>query len=172
MNCFCMNHEENIISIIVLELTQWDEWLEQQSGFVKNWIDVQQIKAEPGVCVLLPSAQGELSQAIFLLETKNNLWAYAEVVNKLPAGNYQFKNLLAEQYNFAAIAWGLESYCFNLFKSEEKIADKSQSNLKNKQKLFLPEDVVDSVWIGNYVAAHCYIRYSDLFLMDKYHLGA
>lgn len=150
MNCFSIDQQNHSTPIVVLELIQWQEWLDQQSGYIQSWINAQHIKAKSGVSILVPNEKGELSSVVFLLENKNCFWEYAQVVKQLPEGSYQFENLLAEQYDNAAIAWGLENYRFDQFKSGEKAA--------LTKTLFLPEAIANREWIENYVAAHCYTR--------------
>mgnify|MGYP000288909739 CR=1 FL=1 len=62
-------------------------WHEKQATSVTNWLATTQFTGK-GMS-LIPNAQGELAEVIFVSNSDNSYWLCGDLVNQLPAGQYQ-----------------------------------------------------------------------------------
>jgi len=136
----------SLLPIEVIFINDWSLSVERQTPFVQNWITSIDFKPISGTVLLVPDEQGRVCRALLTVEKKSCFEDYAKVFSALPAGNYCFEGLTQEQYYFAAIAWGLEGYRFDKFKTATIVA----------RRLFLAEAVFKDV--TNYVSSHCWAR--------------
>ncbi|MEC4726943.1 leucyl aminopeptidase family protein [Shewanella sp. D64] len=101
----------------ILHADAFDAWLAEQAPQTKNWLTSTQFSGK-GMS-LIPSANGELSQAIFVTSEPESYWVCGDLVNLLPAGQYQIK-ATEEQIKVAAFSWGLGTYKFDRYKKNDK----------------------------------------------------
>lgn len=135
-----------LLPIEVITLNLWSLELEKQTPFVQNWIASQSFMPTAGSALLIPAESGQLARVFFIVEEKACFEVYANVLAAIPPGNYRFESLTTEQYYFAAIAWGLESYRFDKFKPAKF----------SVKRLFLAEELFKDV--THYVFCHCWGR--------------
>ncbi|MGR6874384.1 leucyl aminopeptidase family protein [Pseudomonas sp. HK3] len=107
-------HDSTGIPLHLFEKNQYSQWLEQQSSFVKNWLEQSQYK-EQGLA-LIPSKDGALETAIFVSENLSDFFATADLAKVLPAKTFLLKADAEHQLN-TAIAFGLTSYRFDKYKA-------------------------------------------------------
>lgn len=101
----------------ILHTDAFDAWLAEQAPQTQNWLASTQFSGK-GMS-LIPSANGELSQAIFVTSEPESYWVCGDLVNLLPAGQYQIK-ATEEQIKVAAFSWGLGAYKFDRYKKNDK----------------------------------------------------
>ncbi len=135
-----------LLPIEVVLMNHWPLVLEKQSAFTQNWLSSKSFTATSGATLLISDDYGHIVRVLFLVDTKDCFEEYAKLVAALPAGNYCFEALTERQYYFAAIAWGLEAYRFDKFKSVPNVS----------RRLFLDEGVFKEV--TQYVSSHCWAR--------------
>ena len=101
----------------ILHTDSFDAWLTNQAPQTKNWLATTQFNGK-GMS-LIPDANGELSQAIFVTNEPDSYWVCGDLVNQLPAGQYHIK-ATEEQIKVAAFSWGLGAYKFDRYKKSDK----------------------------------------------------
>ncbi len=119
------------------------------------WLEAQQFKPTAGRVVLLPSREGHVAGAVIGLghgaaaDPAGPPSLQAGVLpRQLPPGRYALMGALAEQ-ELAAVAWGLGSYAFQRYKSNDDAPGQPaqlvlSANLDRSRVLAL----VESVWLG------------------------
>ena len=85
----------------------FESWLANQTQFTQNWL--KQISFSGNGLALIPNEQGELSQAIFIVDDVNHFFACGDLIKKLPSGQFL---LHAEPAHQQAIcfAWLIGAY--------------------------------------------------------------
>lgn len=147
LSCF-VNENSTAIVIKVLLTEQFNGWLESQPDTTKNWLKSLDYTGKADTFCSIPNAQGQLSEVIFSIKTHDDFWSFGALPLALPFGIYQLETLMdAEQFNRAAIAWGLGSYQFSRYKNPTK----------KPSKLFLPASQ-DVAYIENVVNATYTVR--------------
>lgn len=137
------------LSLLPIEVVLTNHWplvVERQTLFVQNWIASINFKPTSGAVLLIPDEEGRVSRVLLTVENKDSFEAYAKVFSALPAGNYCFEKLTQGQYYFAAVAWGLEGYHFDKFKTVTAVT----------RRLFLTAELFKDV--THYVFSHCWAR--------------
>lgn len=105
--------------LIVLTEDEFSAWLEQQPQITQNWLSNSQFKA-PGV-ITLPDQNGMIAQALWVAKDLNSFFAAGDLANQLPSGDYYIANI-NDQTTLVriAFAWGVGSYRFERYKSNDK----------------------------------------------------
>jgi leucyl aminopeptidase len=134
LNCF-VNHAKNATPIDFITQKDFASWLTKQEPHIKNWLNANQFKGEPGNLNLIPDANGKLSRVVFCIHDTNHFWSCGSLPFALPEGTYSF-NVSKEKFESFAIAWGLGSYQFTdykkpLRKPAQLILNKSFSEVNN-----------------------------------------
>lgn len=102
--------------------SDYENWLQNQSQTVQNWLISTGFKAKPASLSLVPDAEGKLQQVVFVLPDQANLWDWARLPAALPEGTYCLEEGMAPAMaETAALAWGLATYSFDRYKKREKI---------------------------------------------------
>jgi len=91
------------------------QWRSQQTALVKNWLNNTQFSGK-GMS-LIPGSEGELAQVIFVSDSDDSYWLCGDLVNQLPAGQYQL-NANEKQIKTAAFSWGLGAYRFDRYQTK------------------------------------------------------
>ncbi|ACA87459.1 leucyl aminopeptidase family protein [Shewanella woodyi] len=127
----------------ILHTDSFDAWLTEQTQQTKNWLSTTQFSGK-GMS-LIPDANGELSQVIFVSSEPESYWVCGDLVNQLPAGQYQLK-ASEEQLKVAAFSWGLGAYKFDRYKKNEKtyptLVINNQQIVEQAQKLVRSVSIV------------------------------
>jgi len=119
LNCYAQN-KKSAIEITAVNISDYKTWLSAQDEFVKNYFATQAFQAKSGSVVKLPNKKGQLDKVILGVKDNNDGWAYGNLAKQLPEGVYRLaKSLNTEQYQHAAIAFGLGSYQFTPYKKQE-----------------------------------------------------
>lgn len=132
VNCFLTDKTTDAIAIVAVIRQHYNEWLQAQSSFTQQWLQSCGVTADNGskpVCI--PNTEGRIEKVILLVDTLDSLWSMAGYVTQLPAGTYHLPDLSAQQYEIAAVGWGLACYKFKRYKAKNG----------NNAKLYLPADV-------------------------------
>jgi hypothetical protein len=102
-------------------------WLAAQAAPVKAWAAATGFSGKDGEVCVVPSAEGGIERVVVVLEDATDLWAYAALPGKLPAGTYALG--AGAQADAAALGWALGTYSFDRYKSsksgEEGVAPKA-----------------------------------------------
>lgn len=112
------------IPLTILEKSSYPSWLAAQNPFSQNWL--QQSSYTGKGLALLPNfstgEEGSLSHAIFVVDDASHYFACGDLINKLPAGQYQL-NAATEHLQAICFAWLIGAYTYQPYKtsSQDKI---------------------------------------------------
>ena len=127
----------------ILHTDSFDAWLTEQTQQTKNWLSTTQFSGK-GMS-LIPDTNGELTQVISVSSEPDSYWVCGDLVNQLPAGQYQLK-ASKEQLKVAAFSWGLGAYKFDRYKKNEKtyptLVINNQQIVEQAQKLVRSVSIV------------------------------
>ncbi|MEH6527266.1 MAG: leucyl aminopeptidase family protein [Sneathiella sp.] len=106
--------------ILVVEKSQYDEWLVGQSEHWRNWINSQDFVAEGGRHILLPNETSQFASVLFIRSKDFSIWSLAGLSVKLPKGTYALETGLSpKQATDVAIGWSLGTYVFDRYKKNK-----------------------------------------------------
>ncbi|WP_076536057.1 M17 family metallopeptidase [Shewanella sp. UCD-KL21] len=105
------------IPLSIFNSETFAQWRDKQSINVTNWLNTTQFSGK-GMS-LIPNTEGELAEVIFVTNQDDSYWLCGELVNQLPAGQYQL-NAGDQQIKTAAFSWGLGAYQFDRYKKSDK----------------------------------------------------
>ncbi|WP_108946091.1 leucyl aminopeptidase family protein [Shewanella halifaxensis] len=105
------------IPLLIFNNDSYNTWREQQAPRVINWLD--NTKYSGTGASLIPNAEGELEQVIFVSKSDDSYWLCGDLVNQLPAGQYEL-HAPDVQIHAAAFSWGLGAYKFDRYKQNTK----------------------------------------------------
>jgi leucyl aminopeptidase len=90
----------------------FESWLSKQPAFSQNWIKHTSFSGNG--LALIPNEQGELAQALFIVDDASDFFACGDLIKKLPAGQYL---LFAEEAHKKAIcfAWLIGAYSYTRY---------------------------------------------------------
>lgn len=143
--CFTHANEKSIPIISVIS-NQFNQWLEQQTEQIQNWLRTINFSAKPETFALVPDAQGHLTQVIFIIKDKNDFWSFGLLPTALPKNNYHIElitdNELLEKIS---IAWGLGAYQFTRYKQANKTI--AQLVIDEKLNSSQIENIIQSIYL-------------------------
>lgn len=108
------------IPLTLIETAQFPTWLAEQCDFKQRWLAACKFTAAADSYVLIPNAQGDLTQVIAGVKSLNDFWCAGGLARALPAATYQLQDLTPEQAFNACCAWGLGAYQFTKYKAAKK----------------------------------------------------
>ena len=95
----------------------FETWLSNQTQFTQNWL--KQISFSGNGLAVIPNEQGELAQAVFIVDNASHYFACGDLIKKLPAGQYL---LHAEPEHQQAIcfAWLVGAYSYTRYVTKKQ----------------------------------------------------
>jgi len=110
---------ENIgTPLLVLEKSNYPDWLAQQSDISKNWLLQTNFSGEG--LALLPNFSseniGSINQALFIVDDASHYFSCGDLINKLPAGDYKLE-AATEHQQAICFAWLIGAYKFSGYKT-------------------------------------------------------
>lgn len=107
--------------ILPLLVNEFDEWLNNQSEFITNWITSSGFKPDANKFCFIPNAKGQVEKIVLLTQKRDDLWAYAQLSSQLPGGLYCINNekMTSKELNQAALGWGLGTYYFSFYQKQK-----------------------------------------------------
>lgn len=123
-----LNAENSGTPLIIIEKNTYATWLENQEDYIQTWLSNTQFTGEG--LVLIPTKQGELSQALFVVKDTKDFFACGDLIKQLPQGQFL---LQSDPENIEAISFGwlVGAYNYNRYvtkKSEKKLATLAINN--------------------------------------------
>mgnify|MGYP005810052311 CR=1 FL=1 len=111
-----LNAENHGIPLTIIEKSHFDDWLTKQTAQCQTWLTNTAFTGDG--LALVPNAEGELSQTLFVVKDANDYFACGDLITKLPAGQYL---LQAEKTHQAAIcfAWLIGAYKFDRYLNKD-----------------------------------------------------
>lgn len=148
LNCFAAA-EGVLIPITPLTEAQFDSWSQQQSERVRNWIESTGFKPKGGSVGLLCDPQGKLERVLVVLKQENEWSIFGQLAVNLPLGVYQIDSPFSpDAFYRAALAWGMGSYQFTLYKKGSPLL----------AKLALPENFTSEAYLEAILSATYLVR--------------
>ncbi len=111
--------------IDVVDIDNFDTWLDKQPARHQNWISTHDFEAKDGNYLPLPDDEGGISAVLLTKDIQAwDVWSLAPLPANLPVATYQLKADLEEkQATDVAIGWALATYVFDRYKkSDQKLA--------------------------------------------------
>lgn len=101
--------EKQATPLYIIEKSQYETWLDQQSPACQNWLSATQFNGT-GLS-LIPGDTGQLAQAVFITDNTDALFACAALYKALPPATFILNTDDDTALN-VAISWGLSAYKF------------------------------------------------------------
>ena len=117
---FRTRSEARTIRVSPVETDELDTWLKTESESVAKWVRTSGFKARQGEISLVAGPGGALDRVLVGIGRSDDIWNYAGLPVRLPAGSYRIDAKMdAATATSAALGWGLGSYRFERYKTKE-----------------------------------------------------
>ncbi|MBL4765039.1 MAG: leucyl aminopeptidase family protein [Colwellia sp.] len=90
----------------------FEAWLSKQTPFSQNWL--KQISFSGNGLALIPNEQGELAQAIFIVDDASHFFACGDLINQLPPGQYLL-HAAAKHQQAICFSWLMGAYSYTRY---------------------------------------------------------
>ncbi len=91
----------------------FEAWSKRQGKVVREWLTLTGFRAKPGQFAFLLDGKGGPARVLAGVEAVEDIWSYAGLAEKLPAGSYRLDpEPAAGAAKAAALGWALGSYDF------------------------------------------------------------
>jgi leucyl aminopeptidase len=110
------------VSLHLVRVAAFDDWLGQQGAEAQQWISVSGFKAKSGTAILLPDAKGSAAMAVACFGPDADLWTWSAVAEKLPAGDYELvsgSDIANDIVDDISLGWALAAYRFDRYLDDE-----------------------------------------------------
>lgn len=107
----------NGIPLSIISPEDFSQWHEQLPAAQQNWLKATKFSGK-GLS-LIPGADGELAQVVYVSESPDDYWVCGDIVNQLPANQY-YLDASEAQCKVAAFSWALGAYKFDRYKKNDK----------------------------------------------------
>ncbi|QBG36387.1 leucyl aminopeptidase family protein [Litorilituus sediminis] len=107
-----LNADTTGTPLTILEKANYDNWLAKQDDFSQNWLTKTGFSSQG--LALLPKQNGDLAQAVFVVDDASHYFACGDLITQLPEGQYL---LQADEAHHQAIcfAWLIGAYQFDRY---------------------------------------------------------
>jgi len=151
-----LNAQNTGVPLTVIEKSAYSTWQDKQAKSTQTWLTQTNFSGEGLALIPHFSAdlQGELAQALFVVDDANHYFSCGDLISKLPSGQYL---LQAEKDHYSAIcfAWLMGAYQFSPYKTnntEKKLPSLALANeqtvvdeaIKYAQATTLVRDLVNT----------------------------
>lgn len=110
------------VPIVTVDKKSYAAWLKKQPAFTKQWLKVNQFKADPGQYCLMPDKSGKLKQVVAGIG-EPDIWSLAFLPAVLPPVAYHIAAPFhAGHATDMALGWALAGYRFTRYKKNDKPA--------------------------------------------------
>ncbi len=110
---FYTSNKGKAILIVPVVVSHAKQFISSQSIEVRQWLQVNDFKAESGQVCIMPTGNGQIKCVYVGLADDNDHLAYAKLAKEIPAGSYYFESTISKE---AALFWGLAQYQFDRYK--------------------------------------------------------
>ncbi len=143
LNCFAAQSRKDATPVYIIRQKEFSAWFKKQNTPVKNWLETNQFRGEPGNVSLIPGNDGKIKQVVYCISDTNGFWSSGALPFLLPEGNYtlEVNEKELEQY---ALAWGLGAYQFTQYK---KPLRKPAQLVLNKKSMQVVTNQVESIYL-------------------------
>ncbi|NQZ10452.1 MAG: leucyl aminopeptidase family protein [Algicola sp.] len=135
--------------LTILPKEKYQAWQAEQSPQAQQWLKQTQFKGD-GLS-LIPSPEGDLSQAVFVCEDPGTYFACGDIIQQLPQTQYLL-SADSEYHHAIAFGWAVGSYRFDRYKKNDKVlpvlaidnSDLVEDVLKQTDATALVRDLVNT----------------------------
>jgi leucyl aminopeptidase len=110
----------------------FNTWLLTQSNLCQNWL--KQTKFSGDGLALIPDEQGELAQAVFIVDDASHFFSCGDLIKKLPAGQYLLQAEAAHQ-KAICFAWLVGAYSYTRYVTKDSTINPLPTLAVNDQSL-------------------------------------
>ncbi len=115
----------HLVPIVPLAKAGLDRCLKGRPAAEAAWVKAAGFNAKPGSLCLVPGAGGALARVLAGIDPDDELWSYAGLPGRLPAGAPGVRYALdgevsPEAATRAALGWALGSYAFTRYRKPER----------------------------------------------------
>lgn len=109
----CFTRGADSKAIVFIQPEQYPDWLAQQPGMTRNWLESQRFAGKAGQFILLPGDSGQWQRVLAVL-AGNDPYAVAHLPKLLPVGDYHRcpDSAAALHPDVLLLGWGLGAYRF------------------------------------------------------------
>lgn len=112
--------KEGNIPIFFIAEKDFSAFQKKLSAFEQKCLELWGFQANPGQVSVLFTERGDLSRILFGVAERPSFWEGAQVARGVPKGySYFFEDVSSEEYFFLALAWGLDHYIFDDYKTKK-----------------------------------------------------
>jgi leucyl aminopeptidase len=101
------------IPVTVIAAAEWEKKRRELPADVRNWVDANAFRAQPGRFVTISGAKGELKQVLVGADASDP-FALGKLCRALPPGAYGLDSAV-ERADLLALGWCLETYSFSRY---------------------------------------------------------
>ena len=112
--------EARTVRVSPVGIDEREKWLKAESGGVAEWVRTSGFKARQGEISLVAGSSGALDRVLVGVGSSDDIWNYAGLPARLPAGSYRIDaEMDAAAATSAALGWALGSYRFERYKTKK-----------------------------------------------------
>ena len=108
------------VPIRVTTTATWPKHRSELKHSAKNWTDAQDFTGALGSSLLVPDGKGAIAEVILGSNPGDDGFHLVRLCKQLPTGTYEFRVAQSEMPKYAELAWCLEAYSFDRYKSQAK----------------------------------------------------
>ncbi len=121
LTCYQKTNSKNAIPVTLINQQHFSGWLKTQKAITKAWLKQNEFKAKPYQHCLLMNRQGSIDRVFIGISNENDMWAIADLPNKLPTQTYYLDSMHSKEYlTQLSIGWGLGAYQFTRYKKAKR----------------------------------------------------
>lgn len=121
---------EQAIPLLLQDTDSFETWLEQQSGYLKNWITTTGFEPKHQAILRIPNPEGELDKVLVTFNPKKEtIWTLGHLPQSLPRGEYKLVVSGTLDRKVLLLGWALGAYSFNQLKGTSAEKEKQGPRL-------------------------------------------
>lgn len=129
-----LNAQATGAPLTIIEKSAYATWQTKQTQTTQTWLAQTNFSGEG--LALIPhfstDLQGELAQALFVVDDATHYFACGDLINKLPSGQYLLQ-AAKEHYSAIAFAWLMGAYQFSPYKTNNTEKKLPSLAIENEQ---------------------------------------
>ena len=111
-----LNAENSGTPLTIIEKSTYQTWLENQNKPSQAWLSNTQFSGDG--LALIPNAEGELSQALYVVTNASDFFACGDLIKLLPQGQYLLKSE-PEHIESISFGWLVGAYTYDRYVSKK-----------------------------------------------------
>ncbi|MDP7593476.1 MAG: leucyl aminopeptidase family protein [Litorilituus sp.] len=131
-----LNAQNTGVPLTIIEKSTYSAWQSQQTQCTQTWLAQTNFSGDGLALIPHFSAklQGELAQALFVVNDISHYFACGDLINKLPTGQYLLK-ADSQYYSAICFSWLMGAYQFSPYKTNNTEKKLPSLALENEQTI-------------------------------------